>query len=133
MIYVICGIIGSGKSTYASMHFAHVTECEGMTKMSQLQETWSLYEAGEDVAHVTTYPTSEELEMLAGVPDEDKTFILIDTDLRQAKANIIKRNRPHDMTRLSETLEKNKEIARRLASSKIPFERIQLFETGERW
>lgn len=34
MIYVICGLIGSGKSTFAHEEFTVVLECEGRTKES---------------------------------------------------------------------------------------------------
>ena len=57
MIYVICGLIGSGKSTFVHEEFTVVLECEGRTKESQIAEAERMYECGRNFAYITCFLT----------------------------------------------------------------------------
>lgn len=133
MIFMICGLIGAGKSTFASENYKHVTECEECTKEDQIAATVKLCESGQDVAHVTTYPSVEELEMALGASPSGVEWIWIDTAPDQCRKNIMERNRPRDMNDLGFVLEKNRQLWRRFAESQLPFKHITLFKTDERW
>ena len=133
MIFVICGLIGAGKSSYANEHYENVTECEVGTKEQQIAATLRFYRSGADVAHVTTYPSAEELVMAADVPPADVEWILIDTAPGQCRKNIIERNRPRDMSDLGFVIEKNRNLWKRFAESQLPFRHVTIFKTSERW
>ena len=131
MIYVICGMIGAGKSTYAASICKNVTECEGITKQQQIQQTEKLVEAGKDVAHVTTYPTSWEREFFEG--REDVQYIWINTTEEQCYKNILERGRARDIKNLGETIKKNRRIEKMAQRSKTDFEMVDIFNSGEKW
>lgn len=133
MIVMVCGLIGSGKSTYAKEHYKNVTECETGTKREQIATTLRFYKSGADVAHVTTYPSDEELEMVADVDLSDMEWILLDTAPDQCRRNIIERNRPRDMNDLGFVIEKNRNLWKRFVESQLPFKRVTIFKTTERW
>lgn len=133
MIFMICGLIGAGKSTFASEKCKNVTECEEWTKEEQIAATIKLYKSGADVAHVTTYPSTEELVMAADVSLSDIQWIWIDTAPDQCRKNIIERNRPRDMSDLGFVLEKNRQLWKRFTESQLPFKHITIFKTDERW
>ena len=133
MIFMICGLVGAGKSTFASEKYKNVTECEAGTKEDQIAATIKLYESGADVAHVTTYPSAEELVMAADVSLSDIQWIWIDTAPDQCRKNIIERNRPRDMSDLGFVLEKNRQLWKRFTESQLPFKHITIFKTDERW
>lgn len=129
MIVVVCGLIGAGKSTYARSHFEHVTECEGTTtKTEQIWQTLALDDAGETVAHVTCYPTSEESAAFAR---RDVQYLWISTDPAQAMANIYNRGRARDLADLEYIAAKNRELFTKLAAS--GFHEQEVFTTSERW
>lgn len=133
MIFVICGLIGAGKSSYANEHYKNVTECENGTKSDQVAATIGFYRSGADVAHVTTYPSDDELIMAADLPPSDVEWIWIDTAPDQCRKNIIERNRPRDMSDLGFVIEKNKRLWKRFAESQLPFRHVTIFKTSERW
>ena len=133
MIFIVCGLIGSGKSTYAAEHYKNVTECETGTKEEQIAATIRLYKSGADVAHVTTYPSPEELVMAADVDASAVEWIWIDTAPDQCRKNIINRNRPRDMQDLGFVMEKNKSLWKRFTESQLPFRHVTIFKTSERW
>ena len=117
MIYVICGAIGAGKSTYARENFKQVTEREDTSKHRQIMETIELSRHG-DVAHVTTLPTPEEIKYLRGA-----TFIWMDTPPEQCMENVRRRGRPRDLANLPRVEEANRRILRGYRMSKLPFVR----------
>lgn len=134
MIYIICGLIGAGKTTYAREHFDHVTDYDEIgSKEKQIEETRRLYEEGEDVAHITCYPTPEEQDFLRTVPAEDVAYLWIATTPAQARKNILKRNRPRDMADIERVIRKNEQISYTAGRSRLPFEDIDIFGSGERW
>ena len=85
------------------------------------------------MAHVTTYPSVEELEMALSASPSGVEWIWIDTAPDQCRKNIMERNRPRDMNDLGFVLEKNRQLWRRFAESQLPFKHITLFKTDERW
>lgn len=119
MIYVICGAIGAGKSTYARDNFKQVTECEDTSKHRQIMETIELSRHG-DVAHVTTLPTPEEIKYLRGA-----TFIWLDTSPEQCMEGILRRGRPRDLANLPRVAEANRRILRGYRMSKLPFKVVE--------
>lgn len=138
MIYVVCGLIGAGKSSYSSQNFQIVSDAEEKIskktpKTDQILDTKRIYESGGDVAHVTCYPTPEEMEFFRTVPPEEISFLWIDTDEAQARRNILQRNRARDMRNLSETLAKNHDLMHKFYQSSIPFKLVTLFDDGEKW
>ena len=138
MIYVVCGLIGAGKSTYSSQRFQIISDTDEKVsrkelKTEQILNTKRIHEAGRDVAHITCYPTPEELAFFGTVPPEKISWIWIDTSEAQARKNILQRNRPRDVMNLPETLAKNHELAMRFWQSDIPFQTVTVFDDGERW
>lgn len=136
MITMICGLIGAGKSTYALKHFANVTDLDamrGLTKSDQIRQTMKLHDSGEDVAHITCFPTIEEEVMLKNIPRDEIRFIWIDTPPIQCRKNIIQRGRLRDTQDLGRVLALNAEYYTRLSSSRIKFNRVHLFDDDERW
>ena len=138
MIYVVCGLIGAGKSTYSNRNFPFVSDTDEKRshkrlKDTQIQYTKELYESGKDVAHVTCYPTPEELAFFEALPPDAVSWIWIDTSELQARKNILQRARAQDVQNLPETLAKNHELLRMFYRSSIPFRLVQVFDDGERW
>ena len=120
-IYIVCGLIGAGKSTWARENFTHVTEFEQTgEKAKQITQSILMRKSG-DVAHITTVPTQRERLLLEQYPHK---YILIDTDFVQAKKNIVQRNRPQDIT--GKVWNANTMIGFRLASSNIDFEHVTI-------
>ena len=130
MIYVICGLIGSGKSTFAHEEFTVVLECEGRTKESQIAEAERMYECGRNFAYITCFPTKAEMEFFEG---KRVKYLWIDTTAEQSRKNIMKRKRIRDLINLREALEKNEKIMWKKIRANIPFVNISLFENGEKW
>jgi hypothetical protein len=129
MIYVVCGLIGAGKSTYVRSHFDYFTECEnGTTKPEQIEQTMGFYYSGKDVAHVTCFPTAEELEAFKNL---DVKYLWIDTDPDQAFENVKSRGRQRDVNHLEYVMEKNTGYYSKLSRS--GFAEISVFQTNERW
>lgn len=130
MITVVCGLIGAGKSTWAKKHFEIVTECEDGSKEKQLAESAKLCEAGCDFAHVTCYPTEEEMQFFKG---RDAAYVWINTSERQCAENIQKRGRKRDMENIVDVLNANSRYEMKKLRSDIHFKEIEIFETDERW
>lgn len=135
MIYVICGLIGAGKTTYAYQQ-AHdndiVTDIDvdGTSKDEQLERTMNSYQNGLNVYHVTCYPTDDEQSAFGWA---DVEYIWINTSPEQAKINIISRGRSRDVKNLKDTLRKNSRLLSRYAYSKLDFKIVDVFDTTEQW
>ena len=129
---VVCGLMGSGKSTWAAQHYDTVLEYEMFgCKQGQIDRARDMIESNVSFAYVTCYPTTEEAEFFRQYPPEK--YVLIDTEIERARKNIIKRGRKSDGDIIRTRFEKNKKLSDLIYRSKIPFERIRLFETSERW
>ena len=128
MIYFVCGLIGSGKTTWAKQHFQTVTDAdEERSKTEQIRKTLTLSEHG-DVAHITCYPTEEERLVFP-----DAKWIWIDTDPVRAMTNVMTRGRITDMVDLPHVRNKNEMLYVKLASCRHPIRRITVFSDNERW
>lgn len=135
MIYVVCGLIAAGKSAYCRRNFEETfdSDDEQLSKQDQLRSTLDRHAAGKDIAHITCYPTSEELEAFKALPPKEISWIWIDTSEAQAKKNIMERGRARDLANLKETLARNHELLGKFYSSDIPFKLVEVFDDGERW
>ena len=134
MIYVICGLIGAGKTTYARGNFEVYTDSDEIkSKTDQLKLTRFFHGMGKDVAHITTYPREEEMEYFKALPAGAVKYIWINTSERQCRKNILKRGRYCNMSHLEEAFQCNSEIVKMVQKSEIPFEFIDVFPTDERW
>lgn len=128
MITIICGLIGSGKSTYAAAHFETVIECEDGYKDFQLERAKM---QRDNFAYVTCYPTVAELLYFGS--RKDVRWVWINTTEEQAKKNIYKRKRKRDFANIENVLIKNRKLAVKGAHTNIHFEYIDLFDAGEKW
>ena len=60
-------------------------------------------------------------------------YLWIATTPAQARKNILKRNRARDMEDIERVIRKNEQISYTAGRSRIPFEDIDIFGSGERW
>jgi adenylate kinase family enzyme len=127
-LIVLCGLIGSGKTTFAMKNFRHFTDLDympqGARKEDQIKWTERLLEKHNEVCHVTCFPNPVEWEYFK---DKNAEFIWINTSIKQCKTNIIIRNRPRDMENISRVFNANQEFLRRRTRSTIPFRVVDVF------
>lgn len=129
MLYVVCGLIGAGKTTYAQQNYQYYTDLDDMhpisSKEDQIDLTLSLLRSHDEVCHITCFPTPKELEAFRGT---EMTLIWINTSLKQAQANIVKRGRPRDLANLPAVLTANTKYSATKKRSTLNFELINVFE-----
>lgn len=127
-VVFLCGLIGAGKTTYAQKHFKAFTDLDYMPvysrKADQIRLSKKLLETNDEVCHITCYPTEEEARAFRGYK---KRFVLIDTGLKQAKTNIIIRNRQRDMMNLNNVLKSNVDFINKYRNSKVKWEVVKVF------
>lgn len=127
-VIFLCGLIGAGKTTYAQNHFKPFTDLDYMPmyskKADQIRLTQSLLKTHDEVCHITCYPTEEEARAFRVY---NKRFVLIDTGLRQAKTNVIIRNRQRDMMNLANVLESNLDLVKKYKNAKVKWEVVKVF------
>lgn len=128
MLYILCGLIGSGKTTYARSNFKYFTDLDFMNeyarKIDQIKWTEKLLNKNIDVCHITTYPTEEEQRILRQyIP----RYLLIDTELNQCKTNILIRGRSRDINNLQSVFEVNSELYKKLSLKNDYFDKIKIF------
>ena len=136
MLTVISGMIGAGKSTYAEQRFLHVTDCDyAGSKTEQIRQTLRWLEAGESAAHITCFPTPEEMAVFSRIPDDQIEYLWINTDQEQCRKNVLKRGRLSDLRDLSQIWDKNHWLYSKYCRSKLPWKEITIFEQEqeERW
>lgn len=126
-VVFVCGLIGSGKTTYLRKQQAIFTDLDLMNdlarKIDQIKYTKSLLKKYKKVYHITTYPTEEELEAFKKYKN---TFLWIDTDVEQCKTNILIRNRKRDIENLNRVYEANKNLMQKFKESRLPFQTIKM-------
>lgn len=126
-VVFVCGLIGSGKTTYLRKQQAMFTDLDLMNdlarKIDQINYTKSLLKKYKKVYHITTYPTEEELEAFKKYKN---TFLWIDTDEEQCKTNILIRNRKRDIENLNRVYEANKNLMQKFKESRLPFQTIKV-------
>lgn len=136
MLTVISGMIGAGKSTYAEKKYLYFTDYDLIgSKTAQIEETLRLFDAGIDVAHITCFPTTEEMEAFERIPPDQIQYLWINTDQEQCRKNVLARARLRDLAEMGHIREKNKEYLRKYFQSKLNWQEINIFkqEQEERW
>lgn len=127
-VIFLCGLIGAGKTTYAQKHFKPFTDLDYMPmysrKADQIRLTKNLLKTHDEVCHITCYPTEEEARAFKGY---NIRFVLINTGLKQAKTNIIIRNRQRDMMNLNNVLKSNVDFINKYRTSKVKWELVEVF------
>lgn len=129
MIYVVCGMIGAGKTTFAKMQNGILSDFDEL-QSKEKQIEFTLKNREKEVYHTTCFPTFEELKNFEGA---DVKYIWINTSFTKCKENIIARNRLRDTLDLRKTLEKNREIQKKYQGSSMKFEVINTLKSDERW
>lgn len=127
-VVFLCGLIGSGKSSYAVSHFRNITDIDDMhqyaTKQQQISWTKQLLGINPCVCHITCYPTPQEL---GAFNEYQKRFLLITTSIEQCKTNILIRNRPRDMDNIPKVFKANQQYLKKFKKTQLQFERISIF------
>lgn len=130
MLSIVCGLIGSGKTTYVNKKTGIFTDLDYMpmytTKKDQIKRTHDLLKHHHHVYHITTFPTAEEIAYFDSV--KNKEFIWINTTIDQCKTNILIRNRERDLINLKQVFESNLELDKKLRLTNIMFKKINIFE-----
>jgi hypothetical protein len=73
------------------------------------------------------------MEFFGTVPQEEISWIWIDTSEAQAKKNILQRARARDLQNVKETFARNHELMGMFYRSDMPFQMVQVFDDGEKW
>lgn len=112
MLAIICGGIGSGKTTFAYNQFQYVTDFDEIgSKRKQIKATLDLLRQGKTVAHITTFPSRYEIENLIQKVDPRLIqYYWLDTTIEQCLENVRARGRARDLQRLDEILKINTEL-----------------------
>lgn len=146
MIKVICGMIGSGKTTYAlqnkraddilldwdTLVEAFHTDNPLWVKGAQdiLLEYFS--KKNHDIWYITTKLDSNELELLNKIKDVE--YIWINTTKEQCIKNIIVRNRENEREGIKGLIRANERIYNDYYINKdINYKVVEIFDSGERW
>ena len=130
MIFVICGLIGAGKTTFAKANFGKVLDADEMeSKDAQFEEMQRLYAEGKDFAYITCLPTWRERQFL-NARRQNVTFIWLDTDEETAHQRILERNRERDILNMWQVLRKNKELLVQKRRLHIDFVTVN---SGDKW
>ena len=146
MVKVICGMIGSGKTTYAlqnkksddilldwdTLVEAFHTDNPVWIKGAQdiLLEYFS--KKNHDIWYITTGLGSNELELLNQIKDVE--YIWINTTKEQCIKNIIVRNRGNETEKIKALIRANKRIYNDYYVNKdINYRIVEVFDSGERW
>lgn len=132
MLTVICGLIGSGKTTYARDNFENVLDLDEIgTKDEQIARAREAVDRGEEAAYITCCPTRAEKAFFDSL--DEIHYVLVDTEPRQCLRNVIGRGRKRDLDDIGAIKAKNESYMAKLCASKIPFEHIEVFESNEKW
>lgn len=147
MVSVICGMIGSGKTTYAINNkknndilldwdiLVEALKTDNPVFVKEVQDILLkfFYQKGFDIWYITTKLGSKELEILEQINDVE--FIWINTTKQQCLENIKIRNRNNEaqeienLKKINETIYQNYYIN----TANINYKIINVFDNGERW
>lgn len=114
-LYIVCGLIGSGKTTYASKLCQNVVDYDYIgSKIQQVNLALSLLKQGESVAYVTCLPTKyETTHLLSSVDASCTTFIWMNTSEEDCQQNILNRGRERDLNNLNKVFAANRALIER--------------------
>lgn len=145
MVKVICGLIGSGKTTYALNNkkendilldwdlLAEAFKLDNPFCIKEVQDLLLTYFAkkGFNIWYITTKLGSNELELLEQIKDVE--YIWINTDKNQCIENIKTRNRNDEVKQIEQLRKNNERIYNDYYTSKIKYKIINVFDNNERW
>lgn len=147
MVKVICGLIGSGKTTYAINNkksndilldwdlLVDALKTDNPIFVKEIQDVLLKFfiQKGFDIWYITTKLGSKELEILEQINDVE--YIWINTTKQQCLENIKIRNRNNEaqeienLKKINETIYQNYYIN----TANINYKIINVFDNGERW
>ena len=146
MVKVICGLIGSGKTTYALnnkeendilLDWDLLTEAlhtENPIFVKEVQDMLLkfFYKKGFNIWYITTRLGSNELELLEQM--EDVEYIWINTTKQQCIKNIKRRNRNDEIEHIEQLKKNNDNIYNNYYKNfRIKYKIVSVFDDGERW
>lgn len=146
MIKIICGMLGSGKTTFAKNNkksrdilldwdlIREAFQTDDFVYIKPIQDYLLQFynDKGYDIWYITTYLGSNEKEMLKNIKDVE--YLWINTTKRQCLENIKKRNRGEETKHLENIDNINKRIQEQYTNeSEIKYKIINVFESNERW
>lgn len=147
MVKVICGLMGSGKTTYAINNkkendvlldwdmLVEAFKTNNPVWVKEVQDMLLEYfnKKGYDTWYITTKLGSKELELLKQIKDVE--YIWINTTKQQCLENIKRRNRNDEEQHIEELKRINEKIYKNyyINSNNINYKIIDAFSSNERW
>ena len=146
MIKIICGMLGSGKTTFAKENkkprdilldwdlLREAFQTDDFVYIKQIQDYLLQFynDKGYDVWYITTYLGSNEKEMLKNIKDVE--YFWINTTRTQCLENIKKRNRSEETKHLENIKNVNRRIQEQYTNeNEINYTVINVFNDNERW
>lgn len=147
MVKVICGLIGSGKTTYALNNkkeddilldwdmLAEAVRTNNPVWIKEIQDMLLkfFYEKGYNIWYITTKLGSNELALLKQMLNVE--YIWINTTKKQCIENIKKRNRKNEVKYIDNLKESNEKIYNNYYTNlqEINYKIIDIFDNNERW
>lgn len=147
MVKVICGLIGSGKTTYALenkkdndilLDWDLLTESLKTNNPVWIKKVQDIllkffYEKGFNIWYITTKLGSNELTLLKQMTDVE--YIWINTTKQQCLENIKKRNRNDEVEHIENLKRRNEEIYNNyyINSQELKYKVVDVFKSNERW
>lgn len=147
MVKVICGLIGSGKTTYAINNkkendvlldqdiLVEAFKTNNPVWVKEVQDMLLEYfnKKGYDIWYITTKLGSKDLELLKQI--KDVYYIWINTTKQQCLENIKRRNRNDEAQHIEELKRVNEKIYKNyyINSNNINYKIIDVFSSNERW
>lgn len=145
MVKVICGLMGSGKTTYALNSkkendilldwdlLVDALKTDNPVWVKEVQDMLLKFfsRKGYDIWYITTKLGSNEIEILEQIKDVE--YIWVNTDRKQCIENIKKRNRNKEAEHIQPLIKINERIYNDYYKSKIKYKVINVFDNNERW
>lgn len=147
MVKVICGLIGSGKTTYAINNkksndilldwdlLVDALKTDNPIFVKEIQDVLLKFfiQKGFDIWYITTKLGSKELEILEQINDVE--YIWINTTKQQCLENIKIRNRNNEIEHIENLKKINEAIYQNyyINTANINYKIINVFDNGERW